>query len=667
MAASFLRLLAGAALAASLCAPAHAQETVIDQPAASAAPQPAPAGTATPATYIEPPMLAEQVSSGKLPAIADRLPRTPLVVDPTENGRTVGRYGGNIRTLATKAGDLKYMTVNGYTRLVGYDEHLKLRPDILQALDNEDDRVFTFTLREGHRWSDGEPFTTDDFRYWWEEVATNADLSPAGPPELMVVDGERPKVEVLDATHVRYSWSKPNPKFLPTLALPSPAFIYSPAHYLKQFHGKFSDLKKLKEMASKQKLASWAGLHNKMDDAYKNANPDMPVLNPWMLATKPPARRFVFQRNPYYHRVDSQGHQLPYIDMVTFDIASGSLFAVKANAGEADLLAGGLNMGDVPVLREGEHMHGYKTLLWPIARGSAVALYPDLTINDPVWRTVLRDVRFRRALSLSLDRKTLNNSLWFGIGTLSNNTVLHESAMFSEDLQTRWANFDPEQANRLLDEMGLKQTEIGGFRSLPDGRELEIIVEVPGDSAEIMDALQIITEFWADIGVKLVLKPQDTTNMRERAYAGQTIMIAGAGLDNAVPTPIMMPAELAPVRQDSMSWPKWGQYFETSGRSGEAPDTPDAKQLMDLYKTWRSTGDEAVKRQAWQDLLRLNVDNQYVIGTVNGTLQPVVIGPHLRNVPEKAVYSWEPTAFFGVYRMDQFYFDDQPASEAAAR
>lgn len=623
-----------------------------------------PQTIAPPASYIEQPFFQAQVDAKTLPPIAERVPKTPLVVDPTENGRTIGHYGGTIRTLATKAADLKYMTVNGYTRLVGYDENIELKPDLLEAVDNQDDRIFTFTLREGHKWSDGAPFTTEDFRYWWEDVAENSELSPAGPPEFMIVNGERPKVEILDERHIRYSWSKPNPLFLPTLALPRPTLIYAPAHYLKQFHAKYNDKARLNLLATQQKLMSWAGLHNKMDNS-NNGNVDLPVLDPWHVVTRPPARRYIFERNPYYHRVDTQGHQLPYIDSFAISIAAGSLFAMKSNAGETDLLAAGLNMTDIPVLREGERMHGYHTLLWPIGRGSAVALYPNLTTTDHVWRKLLRDVRFRRALSLAIDRKTLNNSLWFGIGTPSNNTVLPQSRLFTEDLRTEWAQYDVDKANSLLDEIGLKRDEFGGFRSLPDGRQLEIVVEVPGDASQQIDALQIISEFWAEIGVKLILKPQDLTNMRERAYAGKTIMVAGAGLDNAVPTSIMPPSAFAPVQQDNLVWPKWGQYYETRGRSGEAPDTPDAIRLLDLYNQWRSTGDAAVKAQVWEELLKMNAENQYVIGTVNGTLQPIVISPHLRNVPEKALYAWEPTSFFGVYRMDQFYFDDQPTTQAA--
>jgi peptide/nickel transport system substrate-binding protein len=324
-----------------------------------------------------------------------------------------------------------------------------------------------------------------------------------------------------------------------------------------------------------------------------------------------------------------------------------------------------LTLTDAPVLRDGEARNGYRTLLWPIGRGSAVALYPNLTTTDPVWRTLLRDVRFRRALSLAIDRKTLDNSLWFGLGTPSNNTVMPESGFFRETLRDAWTSYDPAQANALLDEIGLQQAEIAGFRALPDGRRLEIVVEVAGNAGEQIDALQIIAEFWAEVGVKLIIKPQDMANMRERAYAGKTVMVAGPGLDNAVPTEIMPPTELAPVRQDSMVWPRWGQHFETSGRSGEKPDMPEAVALLELYQRWLSTGDAEVKRQVWSQMLQMHADEQFIIGTVAGTLQPIIIAQGLRNVPEQALFAWEPTAFFGAYRMDQFFFDDQRTTAVA--
>ncbi len=122
---------------------------------------------------------------------------------------------------------------------------LEIVPDILERLDVEDGRVFTLHLRPGHKWSDGHPFTSEDFRYWFEDVAGNKELSMAGLPVVMMPHGEPPRFEVLDRETVRYTWERPNPLFLPALAGASPLFIYAPAHYLKQFHKKYADKEKL--------------------------------------------------------------------------------------------------------------------------------------------------------------------------------------------------------------------------------------------------------------------------------------------------------------------------------------------------------------------------------------------------------------------------------------
>jgi peptide/nickel transport system substrate-binding protein len=147
---------------------------------------------AAPALAEEPPLLAADVAAGKLPPLAQRLPRVPLVVDVARAGWSPGRYGGELRTLMAKDRDIRMMVVYGYARLVAYDEHLHLVPDILESLDNVGNRVFTLHLRPGHKWSDGQPFTADDFRYFWEDVANNKDLSPFGLPRALLVDYHGP-------------------------------------------------------------------------------------------------------------------------------------------------------------------------------------------------------------------------------------------------------------------------------------------------------------------------------------------------------------------------------------------------------------------------------------------------------------------------------------------
>ncbi len=593
-----------------------------------------------------------------LPPIAERIPSPPLVVD------SVGQPGGEIVTLVPRARDIRYISTYAYTRLVGYDRHLQLQPDLLETYENQNDQVFTFRLRANHRWSDGTPFTAEDFRYYWEDIALNKELSPAGPPEFMLVDGKPPRFEVIDERTIRYSWDKPNPRFLPQLAGPLDPGIYRASKYLKQFHGTYADKSALEEKAKQQKLKSWASLHNRMDDMKEQTNPDLPTLMPWHVMNAAPANRFIFERNPYYHRIDREGHQLPYVDRIIMDVSAPGLFAAKANAGETDLLFRGLSMSDIPVLKEGEKMHGYKTLLWPYARGTELALYPNLNTIDPVWRQLNRDVRFRRALSLGIDRKTLNNALLFGLGTEGNNTVVPESPLFSEDLRTLYAQYDPAQASRLLDEIGLTKRNGAGFRLLPDGRELEIIVETDGESSLVVDGLTLIGEFWREIGVRLFVKPQDRTVLRNRSFSGLTVMVAAPGFDNAIPTAIMPPTELAPMRQDNYAWPKWGQYVETKGANGEPVDLPEAKRLLELYGTWMDTGDEAVQAQAWKEMLLNHAENQWIIGTVAGALQPIVNRNGLEGLPAKALYSWEPTAMIGIYRVDELHWNKLPGKEA---
>ena len=620
----------------------------------------APAAAAVSPGTAEVPALAPAVAAGALPPMAERLPRQPLVADFAAEGRMEGRYGGELRMLAAKARDLRYVSVMAYTRLVGYDAALRLKPDLLRDVENEGDRVFTFTLREGHRWSDGAPFTTEDFRYYWEDIANNPDLSPAGPPSVFRVDGELPRVEILSPIRIRFSWRKPNPVFLPSLALPRPIFIYAPAHYLRQFNARYTDPTRLATEAARRGLSSWAALHNKMDEPYDLSNPDMPTLNPWTVTTAAPAQRFVFERNPYFHRVDPAGRQLPYVDRILVSLAAPSLFAAKANAGAVDLQARGLAMADIPVLKEGETTHGYRTLLWPKAEGSAFALYPNVTTNDPVWRAVLRDVRFRRALSLAIDRHTLNNSLWFGLGVEGNNTMAPASPLYSEANRSLYAAFDPAEANRLLDAVGLAARDASGTRLLPDGRPLRLIVDVEGKAGTLIDALEITAEFWADVGIRLFIKPGDIANIRNRSYAGDTLMVASTGFDNALATPEMVPTGLAPVEQANFAWPKWGQYHETAGKLGQAPDMPGAQRLMTLYNAWCHSGSTAEKQAIWAEMLALHAENQWIIGTVSGDIQPVVIAGQLRNVPESAPFAWEPVALIGAYRMDEFFYGDRP-------
>jgi peptide/nickel transport system substrate-binding protein len=615
------------------------------------------------ADLISAPYFKDAEAKGDLPPVAQRLPKNPAVAKMAEPGR----QGGEVRMLMASTKDTRILVAYSYARLVCYDRDYKLVPDICEGVTVEEGRIFTFKLRDGHKWSDGEPFTSEAFRYFWEDVANNQELMPTGVPKVLTVDGKPAKVDYPDALTVRYAWDKPNAEFLPQLAAASPLFIFRPGHYLKQFHKKYADPQKLKEKVEDAEQPSWAALHNRKDNQYKNDNPKLPTLEPWMLHNKPPAQRFIFTRNPYYYRVDERGQQLPYADQVVFEIAASSLIPAKTGAGDADLQARNIRFDNYTVLKEAEEQRKqFWVRLWDDGRGSKLALFPNLTTNDVVWRGVLRDVRCRRALSMAIDRDEINQAIYYGLGVPGANTVLQQSPLYKPEYTTAWATLDLDQANGLLDEMGLTKRNDDNIRLLPDGRPMVLIVDTSGESTEETDVLQLIRDSWRKIGVDLFTKPSELEVFRNRIFAGDSIMAVAPGLDNGFPNADMSPWEFCPTSQQQYQWPKWGQFFETSGQDGEKVDMPEAQKLFELMQSWRAATDTDARRGIWEQVLQIWSDQVYNLGTVANVPQPVVVSRHLHNVPEKAIWSWEPGAQFGVYKPDTFWFDDdRPLSTIA--
>ena len=602
---------------------------------------------------------AQEVNAGSLPHVQDRIPSEPLVVDLEAKGRSFGRQGGTLRTLISRTKDVRQMVVYGYARLVGYQPDYTLAPDILAAVDVEEGRKFTLHLRPGHRWSDGMPFTSDDFRYWWENVANDPDITPSGPPDFMIVDNRLGKVTFPDEHTVVFEWQIPNPNFLPLLAQASPPFIYRPAHYLSQFHKKFADPDALVEKVKAARVKSWAALHNKRDNMYKFDNPALPTLQPWINSSDKDSSRKLFVRNPYFHRIDSRGVQLPYIDVVQMTVVGGGLIAAKANAGEVDLQARGLDFPDVAILKKGEADGGkYRTLLWANGAASQIAIYPNLNFADPVWREVMRDVRFRRALSLGIDRRMINRALYFGLASEGGMSALSQSALYNDDNTHAWSMMNLAHANALLDDMGLTDRTPAGLRKLPDGRPMEFVIETAGERSEEENALAIIADTWRDLGIRLIMRPLDRDILRNRIYAGRTMASVWFGWDNGLPGPSTSPSYLAPTNQEFFAWPMWGQYYQTVGQAGSPPDMQPAKRLMLLANDWNHTDDPQVREDIWKRMLAIHAEQQFAIGVLAEAPQPVVVSNDLMNVPEHGIWAFDPGAHFGIHRIDEFYFQD---------
>lgn len=611
--------------------------------------------------YSESPLLSKMVKDGKLPPVESRLPRIPRIIDFASRNLEIGKFGGTIKMLMARAKDARQMTVYGYARLLIYKpKTFEFQPDILESFDVIQGKRFIFNLRPGHKWSDGHPFTAEDFRYWWEDVANNPKLSPVGPPKVMKVDGKLPQFRILNNLSIQYEWEKPNPDFLAALAGASPLYIYRPAHYMRQFHEDFTSNSELQKLVTTAKQRNWAALHNKMDNLYRNDNIDLPVLQPWVCISKSSSNRLRFKRNPFFHRIDPKGQQLPYIDEFIFGIASNKLISAKTGTGEVDLQARYLRFDDYTFLKKGEDRSPYSTRLWTAAKGSHLALFPNLNHNNKVLRSIMQDVRFRRALSMAVNRYEINQVIYYGLAIEGNNTVLPGSPLYKPHYRSKWAQLDLKSANQLLDDMGLLKRDSRGIRLLPDGNPLNLIIETAGESTEQTDILELIHDSWLKIGIKIYSKPSQRNVFRNRIFSGETAISIWSGIENGLASANSSPAEFAPTTQQLLQWPKWGQHFETGGKAGQIPNDPFAMELLKLYRDWRAEPVFTKREDIWEKVLDIHTEQVYSIGLIAGVLQPVVVSNNLQNVPIKGIYNWNPGAHFGIYSPDTFWFKTLP-------
>ncbi|RYE60140.1 MAG: ABC transporter substrate-binding protein, partial [Rhizobiaceae bacterium] len=320
-----------------------------------------------------------------------------------------------------------------------------------------------------------------------------------------------------------------------------------------------------------------------------------------------------------------------------------------------------LDFADYTFLKNAEQRYPLKVDLWKRTQGSRMALFPNLNCKDEGWRNLFRDVRFRRAMSLAINRGEINKAVFYGLATESSNSILPDSPLFKPEYQKAWAAFDPDRANRLLDEIGLAMDDSEGMRRLPDGRLAKIIIEITGESTFETDALELIGDQLLQVGIKIYPHVAQRELLRRRVKGGDAIMSVGGGLDNGVPTADMAPKELAPTSDDQLQWSIWGLHALSGGSDGKAPDLPEAKALLDLYSEWRKAEGFDQRTDVWHKMLALFTDQVFTIGIVNATLQPVVQSSKLQNVPSKALYGFDPTSYLGVYLPDAFWYDEETA------
>src|SRR5436309_5369945 len=428
-----------------------------------------------PKTFKEAPQLAELVKAGKLPPVQERIGRDPLVVKPL---REIGKYGGTWRRgftghfdtsnghRAAQNDKLLYWDYTGTGIVPNIARDWKVRPD---------GKVTTLWLRRGMRWSDGAPFTADDFVFWYQDMYLNQELIPV-PLTVMTINGTPISLEKVDDTTIRFF--APEPYHALPIVLASVWGIghharfgreglggFAPAHYLKQFHPKYASKEDMAKKLAELKFETWVTLFKNRNDACRN--PDLPVVTPWKTVSPITTPTWILERNPYSVWVDTDGNQLPYIDRIRMTLGENlEVINLRAVAGEYDSQARHIDISKLPVLLENQPKGRYRVYLDPSDQGADVGLFCNQTYEKgPEIARWLGTREFRIALSHGIDRRQINETFVLGLGQTGSAAPGERTLYFpGQEYKALHTAYDVKRANEMLDKLGLTRKDSDGYR-----------------------------------------------------------------------------------------------------------------------------------------------------------------------------------------------------------
>jgi peptide/nickel transport system substrate-binding protein len=609
--------------------------------------------------YKQSPLLAEQVKTGKLPDVDARLPEHPLIVPVTE---TTGEYGGVWRRAFLGPAD-----ANNYVRIV-YDalfrfgpDGAKIEPKIAESAESSPDfKVWTIKLRKGSRWSDGEPFTADDILFWYKDVLLVKDLTPSLPGWIRNADGTPAKVEKIDDVTVRFTYNDPATLFLTAVANADGGdrtyAMFLPAHYLKKFHPAYTPKDELDKQAQAAGFKNWTELF-----ATRNAppeNPERPTMAAWAAVTRVSDPVFTLRRNPYFIGVDPAGNQLPYIDEVRFTyFADVQALNLQAIAGNFDMQSRHIQMTNYPVFKEQEKTGKYRVITWPTFGGSdAVIAFNQTYTADPAIGKLMATKEFRVALSLAINRDQIRESVFLGLGENRQPVPAPWHPNFpGQEWAVKYTDFNPAEANKMLDALGLAKRDPQGIRLMENGKPATIEISVVPAFGAWPDVAQLVAKDWESVGIKTVVQIRERAlhfSMRDANQLETEIWN-----EDSTGFPFTGNSKVDPRNSPILTLgPLFTEWLNTKGKEGVEP-TPPIKKIMELVDTARKVGPDGQAKAA-QELFRIWSDEVYEIGTVGLTPMiqgVVVVNSKFHNVPLTIGNDW-PLRTPGNARTEQFFF-----------
>ncbi len=657
----FLRLSALTGAGAILAACGTPQQSSVPvpagpaQPAATAAPitvaTAAPSAATTISQYKEAPMLAELVAAGSLPPVEQRLPKNPKVLPVFES---IGSYGGAWRRAYRGASDRfgVHTTIADHLleMYMSEDGALTLIPNVAESYEvNEDGTEFTWNIREGHKWSDGVEITSDNAVWWYENILLNEQLAPG-----RLYDNVRQQQNLTEiAPNGSYSfvckYSQPNGT-LPLGVVRGEAWgvigglnFLVPSHYLAQYHADFADADFLQSELDRLQLQSWTQLFLGGPIDMFAFNPDMPMVGPWITKVPASSERMVQERNPYYFQIDEEGQQLPYLDEITHDFFENQeSFNLMLISGQVDCQFRYVQLKDFTLLKENEAQGDYTVRVWNDDSNVGYQINPtprdDEGNVDEAQTAIVSRADFRRALSYAINRQEVSSLLYNGLAAPRQAAPVPGSPVFKTEYETAFADFDQEQANALLDGLGLTEKNGDGFRLRPDGEVLTLRLDVDAAPGTIQDDLYQLTKgYWEQVGVRTIINAQERS-LRETIQFSDRFSVIMAGIGNTA-TPLAFDAWHGTIGGG------WGRYLRNAEDPlAIAPPADDAEiaraaECYALIEEAYGLADLDAAHQKLMEALDIYYDQCYNIGVVGAVAVPGVVHNRLKNVPETMLFT----------------------------
>lgn len=627
--------------------------------AAPAAPAAAPAAqqeqAAAPADteQMEAPMLAELVAAGELPPVAERLPAEPLVVEPVES---LGKYGGTWHTALVGGQDNAWLV-----RTISYDHLVRwkrdwsgIEPNVALSFEANDEATeYTIHLREGMKWSDGEPFTADDLVFWYEDVLVDPEYRAVNPvPTWLQSGGEPPVVEKVDDTTVVFKFAAPYGLFLQYLATPSgddPTRY--PKHYCSQFHPKYN-ADNIDALISEAGATDWINLMQlkcggvpgtPYDARWQNG--DLPTLKAWRFTTAYGAgTQVVAERNPYYWKVDTAGRQLPYIDKVVYDVLEDrEVLLLKALNGEIDMMSRHFNTNENKAVLADNMAQGDYKFFETIGTGNTLGLMFNLNHKNPRMREIFQNVDFRIAMSEAIDRQAIIDLIFVGQGEPMGNAMAKTAGpLYDEEMYTAYTQFDTEDAAAHLAAAGFTEKGPDGFYLGPDGEPFSFVVQTT-DAFGHAPIAEVVVKQWQEFGINAQLNVMDRSLLYTRKDTNEhDVHVWGAGGGSEV---FLDPRHFLPVTSESayaMAWYTW--YTNPTGEGALVPpeEPPDiVKHQMELYDQIKTTGDLDKQVELMKEILAIAKDQLYVIGISSTPPGYGIVKNNFHDVPASMPDSWQ--------------------------